>query len=134
MFVRYRDVTPNRRGVQVGIFALANGLAADGLLSEQDRRWWRASNDWYDAAYVEPASVDPAIFDREANPGAVCWFKASATHLLERVDGYLDLLDRHGVAWERVETDAPGRIVHEDDVQVVAVPAAVEAPAATGVR
>jgi len=126
-FVRFRDVQPNARGVQVGIFALANGLAADGLLSEEDRRGWRASNDWYNAAYIEPGAVDPAIFDREANPGAVCWFKGSATHLLERVDGYLDLLDRYGVAWERVETDAPGRIVYEDDVQVVAVSLAVEA-------
>ena len=54
-----------------------------------------------------------------------CWFKLTATHLLERVPGYLALLDRYGVAWVERRSDAPGRVLYEDEVQiVVAVPAA----------
>jgi hypothetical protein len=35
---------------------------------------------------------------------------------------YLDLLDHYGVRWGELRTSSPGRIVYEDDVQVVTVP------------
>jgi len=54
----------------------------------------------------------------------VAWFKDSAHHLLERVEPYLKLLDAHQVPWERLERADPGRIIYEDEVQVVVVPAA----------
>lgn len=128
-YVRFRSTAANARGVQVGVFALANGLAHDDRLDAAQRRWWRAANDWYDAAYAAPCADEDGPYDRDRHPGAVAWFKADASHLLERVDGYLALLDAHGVPWERAVSDDPGRIVYEDDVQVVAVPRATgEAP------
>jgi hypothetical protein len=62
------------------------------------------------------------VYDPEVNPGAVAWFKTSATHLLDRVPGYLTLLAAHGVRCERLESADPGRIVYEDEHQVVVVP------------
>ncbi len=64
------------------------------------------------------------MYDPEVNPGAVAWFKASAVHLLDRVPGYLALLAAHQVACERLESADPGRIVYEDEDQVVVVPTA----------
>ena len=119
-FVRFRSPVPNARGARVGVFALANGLAADGLLTSDEAAWLRASNDWYNAAYDEPT---PDVFDREMNPITECWFKSSAVSLIERMDGYLRLLDAHDVRWERVESDHPGVVVYEDEVQVVVAPA-----------
>ena len=29
------------------------------------------------------------------------------------------MLYQHGISWEKVESEDPGRIVHEDDVQIV---------------
>ncbi|WP_325051479.1 hypothetical protein [Cellulomonas rhizosphaerae] len=81
----------------------------------------RDSNARCDAAYVDPTTVVPDCYDRAANPGARAWFKETADELLELTAGYLDLLDRYGVAWVRLTTDAPGRVTYEDDVQVVAV-------------
>lgn len=52
----------------------------------------------------------------------MAWFKATAGHLIERVDGYLEILAAHEVACERVESTDPGRVVYEDEVQVVVVP------------
>lgn len=104
------------------MFALANGLAREGRLSAAEYRSWRAANDWYDAAYPDPSAVDPRVYDPEVNPGAVAWFRCTARHLIDRVPGYLDLLAAHGVPCTRVESADPGRIVYEDDVQVVAVP------------
>lgn len=119
-FVRYRSPHPNARGAQVGIFALANGLRSDGELSPAELEWLRENNAWYDAAYAEP---DASVFDRSVHPIVECWFKDDALYLLDRVDGYLALLDAHGVPWERVESSGPGQVLYEDEVQIVVVPA-----------
>lgn len=119
LYVRYESPRPNASGRHPGIFALANGLARSGQLTDTDRAWWRANNDWLDAAYPDPASVDPTLFDKSAHPVVSCWFKATAHPLLDRVAGYLDLLDRYGVAWAKRTSTNPGTILYEDDVQVV---------------
>lgn len=122
VFIRFQATTPNTRGHHPGVFALANGLAADGLLSADDERWRQKANADMTARYVDPSTVDPGVYDRQRHPGAAAWFRADATELIERVGAYCDLLDRYGVAWERVERTDPGRVVYSDAVQVVAVP------------
>lgn len=63
-----------------------------------------------------------SIYDPEVTPGAVAWFKVSAAHLIERVPGYLEILDAHGIECREVRSSDPGRVVYEDDFQVVVVP------------
>ena len=121
-FVLFRSPHPNSHGVRVGVFALANGLARSGALSAAEHERWRRGNAWFEAAYADPTLTAPAAYDRAANPGAVAWFRASASGLITRTALYTELLDAHGVPWERVETDDPGRVVFEDAVQVIAVP------------
>lgn len=121
-YVRFQSTAVNDRGIQVGIFNLANGLARSGLLSATDWAWWRKANDWYDAAYVHPSAVDVTVYDHGINPLARAWFKVSARHLLERVPGYCDLLDRYDIPWEEIQTSDPGRIIYDDEVQIVSVP------------
>ncbi|MFE6741749.1 hypothetical protein [Streptomyces tubercidicus] len=121
-YVRFQGTTRSPRGHFPGVFALANGLARQGKLSDEQYRFWRAGNDWYDANYPNPSDTDPNVYDPDLNPGAVAWFKTTARHLIERVDGYLEILAAHEVACERVESTAPGRVVYEDEVQVVVVP------------
>jgi hypothetical protein len=118
-YIRFEAADVNSRGVHTGVFGLANGLAHSNVLSVEDWSWWRANNDWYDGAYLDPASIDHDLFD---HPDVTCWFKASATHLLDRMPGYLELLDRYGVAWAERRSDDPGQILYEDDVQVVVIP------------
>lgn len=57
-----------------GIFALVNTLAKQGRLTPEQEHFRRTNNDWYDAAYRNPTTVDPTVFDRTANPGAAAWF------------------------------------------------------------
>jgi hypothetical protein len=120
--IRYQSTVPNRRGSFPGVFALANGLASENLLSSQDAVWHRAANDRANALYVDPTSVVPGCFDPIVNAGARSWFKATAGELLEMTQGYLDLLTSYGVGWVELRTSTPGRITYQDDVQVVAVP------------
>ncbi|GAB3109299.1 hypothetical protein GCM10027160_08400 [Streptomyces calidiresistens] len=122
VFVRFRGTVRGPRGNFPGVFALANGLAREGRLSEEEHRLLRAANDWYNAAHPDPSDTHPGAHDHDVHPGAAAWFKPGAVHLIERVAGYLDLPAAHGVACERVESADPGRIVYEDSVQVVAVP------------
>lgn len=126
IYVRYESPESNSRGQNPGIFALANALAHSGQLSPGDWLWWRSANDWFNAAYPNPATIDSTLFDQTRNRLVACWFKSTATHLLERVPDYLALLDRYGIACTMRRSDRPGRIVYEDDDQIVVVPCALE--------
>lgn len=122
VYVRFQSPVPNARGLYPGVFGLVNGLARKGLLSEAEERFRRENNDWYNANFANPADHDPAVYDREVNPGAAAWFKVSARHLIERVDGYMEILAAHGVACVKECSTDPGRVVYEDADQVVVVP------------
>lgn len=121
VYVRFEAAEMNSHGFAPGVFALANGLAHTGALSDDDYAWWRANNDWMNRAYTDPGGVDATLFDREIHPHAQCWFKLSrdAEHLLLRTRRYLDLLDRYGVSWTERRSSAPGPIIYEDDYQIV---------------
>lgn len=102
-----------------GVFALANGLAHDGRLTNADRLWCRRANDWCNAAYADPSGIDPSVYDRLLHPGAQAWFKTSAGHLLQKVDEYVDLLQRYDIGCERIYSANPGLVIYDDDVQIV---------------
>ncbi|MFE4455454.1 hypothetical protein [Streptomyces sp. NPDC056796] len=121
-YVRFQSPHANGRGHFTGVFGLVNRLAREGRLSDEQESFRRTNNSWYDAAYTDPSTVDPAVYDEEVNPGAAAWFKPSATHLLARVPGYLEILAAHGVECLALSSVDPGRVVYEDDVQVVVVP------------
>ncbi|MFK5688746.1 hypothetical protein ACI3EY_03695 [Ornithinimicrobium sp. LYQ92] len=118
--VRFQSAVPNRRGRFPGVFALANGLAHDGLLSHADHRWWESANTAMNAAYAHPTANDPTAYDPVRHPGATSWFKdPEAAGLIERAREYLELLDRYGVPWVELRTRTPGVVHYEDEVQVV---------------
>ena len=121
-YVRYQAAIPNRRGTYPGIFALANGLATCGRLSAEDRAAWRRANDRADRAYMDPATVDASVYDREISPTAQSWFKSTAKHLLADLYFYEDLLQRYGVEYHVMTSDDPGTLLYEDDVQIVVAP------------
>ncbi|MEV0527137.1 hypothetical protein AB0I66_27275 [Streptomyces sp. NPDC050439] len=122
VYVRYESPARHQRGHFTGVFGLVNNLAKAGKLTAEQELFRRTNNDWYDGAYPDPSTVDPTVYDHEVNPGAVAWFKVSATHLIERVPGYLEILDAHGVECRVVRSSDPGRVVYEDEFQVVVVP------------
>lgn len=122
VYIRFQSPTPGKRGVHTGVFGLTNMLGRAGELSDDEHRDWRAGNDWFNAAYPDPSDIDPSVYDEVLHPRATAWFKPGATHLLERVPRYLEILEAHGVPCVRVVADDPGRVIYEDDVQVVVVP------------
>ena len=121
-FVRYEASMPNGRGLHPGIFALADGLAKDGRLTAQDWASWRSANDHCDTAYADPSAVDKSVYDRAINPSAQSWFKRTASELLTGVEFYTNLLHRYDVGWQVLYSNDPGRVLYEDDVQIVVAP------------
>lgn len=121
-FVRFQSPVRNERGMFTGVFGLVNGLARAGRLSVEQEAFRRTNNDWYDANFINPAQVDPSVYDTALNPGAMAWFKATAHVFIERVDGYLSILDTHGIPCVKVASAYPGTVIYEDEYQVVAVP------------
>jgi len=122
VFLRWQSPTATARGSHPGVFGLANGLARDNKLGLADRLWWRWANDVLDRSYPDPAQADPSLFDRARHPVTSCWFRDTAVDLLAWLPGYLDLLDRHGVAWQRLRSADPGVILYADAVQIVVRP------------
>ncbi|MFB7708439.1 hypothetical protein [Streptomyces sp. NPDC056105] len=122
LYVRFQGTDRHERGQFPGVFVLANELAAQGKLTDEQYRFWRTNNDWYDANYPNPTHFDRQVYDPALNPGAVAWFKNSAVDLIRRVDGYLELLAAHGVECHRLESSNPGRVVYEDEHQIVVMP------------
>jgi len=120
-FVRFEAAEANRHGRHPGVFALVNGLARAGVLTREQERFRWVNNDWYNANLVDPSEVDPGIYDRAVHPGAASWFKAVAEGMIARVEGYLAILDAHGVRWVRLDSGALGEILYEDSNQVVAM-------------
>lgn len=122
LFIRFQSTVSNRHGRFPGVFALVNGLSGSGLLTEEQEEFRRRENAWYHANLVDPGRVDPLVYDRDLHPGAAAWFKVSATEMIARVDGYVAILDVHGIGWIRLDSDSPGEIIYEDRHQAVARP------------
>ncbi|OXM51520.1 hypothetical protein [Amycolatopsis alba] len=120
-FVRFQSPIRNERGTFTGVFGLVNNLARAGRLTVEQEAFRRASNDWYDANFINPAHTDPSVYDAEVNPGAAAWFKTTAQVFIERVDGYLAILKTLDVPCETVRSASPGRVIYEDEYQVVVV-------------
>lgn len=122
LFIRFQSTVPNRHGRFPGVFALVNGLSGSGRLTVEQEEFRRRENAWYHANLVDPGQVDLSVYDRDLHPGAAAWFKFSATELIARVNGYVAILDVHGIGWIRLDSSAPGEIIYEDQHQAIAKP------------
>ncbi|MEV6219278.1 hypothetical protein [Nocardia sp. NPDC051833] len=122
LYVRFQAARPDRWGQFPGVFALVDGLSAAGRLTVAQERFRRVGNEWLTTHLVNPYALHRHADSRRLHPRARAWFASTAEDAIDRVGGYLDILDAHGVAWARLDTDAPGVIVYDDPRQVVAVP------------
>lgn len=78
----------------------------------------------YEASMPNGRGLHPGIFalaNGLASDGRLST-KRTATHLLTGVEFYTDLLHRYGVGWRVRYSNDPGRILYEDDVQIVVAP------------
>ena len=120
VYIRYQSPTPDHRGRHIGIFGLVNQLGHRGLLTPEEEAFRRENNAWYDATYTNPSHVDPTVY--ADNLLAAAWFKPTATHLFDRIPGYLTILAAHAIPCTRHTSPDPGQILYEDPHQIVVIP------------
>jgi hypothetical protein len=122
-YIRFQSAEPNTEGRNPGFLGLINNLSKTGKLTTEQEEFRRTNHAWYETHYANPASIDPTVYDHSINPRATAWFKDSASALVARATGYLEILDAHGVRCDKlISHQPPGRIIYEDDDQIVVVP------------
>jgi FMN phosphatase YigB (HAD superfamily) len=114
MQVEYRG----RLGVEVGMFVAVDHLRRAGRLSPAEETRYFDIDDWFNENLLNPD------FYADGNSvGAVTWFKAPIPPVMqELIDELCGMLTAHGVAYHRVTSDDPGKVIYEDEFQVGVVP------------
>jgi len=113
MYVRAQVRWEAPTGRPMGVFIACRQLIREGRFSAEDEARYFAIEGWF----VENLPF-PDFYNDGNSIKAVCWFKTSATEMLERVAPLRNLLARYEVDSDLVYTDAPGEVVYEDDWQV----------------
>lgn len=114
MFVRFvvgadgdnhRDLT--------GIVTEARFLREQGLLSAEEDARLGSSYDWLNAHLPVPP------FSSSGWGDVVAWFKDDALEAIKRMWDLAALLEEHGRTVRFLRSKNPGRVVYEDDFQIV---------------
>ena len=101
-------------------FPLAYRLARDTGQPVYYRRPLRAHLTWFEAYLPVPSRFERR-FGRTSTGVGVCWFRASAQEHIARIRAICGILDEIGYPiLSRWDSD-PGRIVYQDDFQIVAI-------------
>ncbi len=64
----------------------------------------------------------PHVQSREGKIRAISWFKSSATEYIENMRKFSAILEAHDYPVEQLITSRPGKILYEDNYQIVAIP------------
>ncbi len=99
-------------GYPRGVFSICWRLIREGLLTAEEERTFRDTDDWFKAHLPEPQAC------REGQK-VITFFKASSSEgMLEKLAPVTAILDRKGIPYDIVYTNAVGSIVYEDDWQI----------------
>ena len=122
MFIRFVSPEINADSkVAEGIFGAASDVDDDWPLEDFERRQLREIFRWFNQNLRVPASFSTSRH-HYTNRHGVCWFKDSAKTHLQVIWELAGLLDRCGCLIYIIKLQWPGKIIYEDEFQVVAVP------------
>lgn len=100
-----------------GVFQAAFELRDSGQLEPYEEEWLER-----DMAWLRMHLPAPECLRDDDNHRAICWFKPTASHAIDKVRGIVALLDSRDVVVRMITTANPGSVVYEDRWQVVAKP------------
>lgn len=98
-----------------GAITEARLLRDEGKLARYEVEWLEQVFEWFNTHL--PC---PPFSDGRWSRDAVSWFRDTASEPLSRMWDVVALLKQHDIPVRVVRTKNPGRIVYEDDFQVVA--------------
>ena len=101
-----------------GIFIAVWHLIRDKKVSEEDETaYWRA-REWFESNLPIPPYYEHGNPDK-----AITWFKEAAMEgvIVKELELYKDIARKHGTNIRLVSSNAPGRIVYEDEYQIATI-------------
>ena len=117
-FQRFQTKYVGRTGAPVGVLVAVDHLRRTGRLLEKEITCYAVADAWF-----QENLPNPPFYADGNSIGAITWFRESADSMTARLDPLLAILDAKKVAWERLSTSDPGRIVYQDLWQVGVLPA-----------
>ncbi|HEX3663963.1 MAG TPA: hypothetical protein VHU23_01855 [Rhizomicrobium sp.] len=125
MFIRFVTQKPIAGSrAREGNFAAAYDLKRSGHLTSADEDYLTELLEWFKQNLPIPTWFNRTTskgYYRRATTG-IARFKPSAATHLEKIEEFVQLLDRYEVRCEIVKSKRPGYLIYEDDAQVVAEP------------
>ncbi|MES2660810.1 MAG: hypothetical protein V4689_19450 [Verrucomicrobiota bacterium] len=106
-----------------GIFIAVWHLVRDKKVSEEDESTYWRTRKWFE----ENLPIPP--YYEQGNPDkAITWFKETAMEspLVKELRIYKDIAGKYGTNIALISSEAPGRIIYEDDYQVATINSALE--------
>jgi hypothetical protein len=105
-----------------GLFTVIDDFRENPLVSEIDLQRLEAFGSWFAKNLKRPdrftSSSSKGAY-RRATRG-ISWFKSEATEHIAKAREYISLIREYGYEVKQVETARPGKIVYEDEHQIVA--------------
>ena len=108
------DADSGRAG---GVLVAAHELRDNGDLSADEHADLRTTLSWFNEHLFVPT-----ILEAKEHRRAISWFKPAAAEAIRRMWHLKQLLELHGIHVEVLRAAEPGRVVYEDDWQVIAKP------------
>jgi hypothetical protein len=118
MFVRLTvSELHEESGQPLGIFHAIRYLRDGGKLTAEQEE---VANEIFNWAFDHLEAPGDDLL--KANPGAVSWFRLSATGHIAEAERFIPILMAHGYHVATVKRTDPGRIIYSDSAQVLALP------------
>ena len=100
-------------GKPIGIFGAVFGLIKRGIATDEEVAEYQRVLGWFNQNLPDPPFYD------EGNPmQGVTWFTEAGRPMIEEMRPLLGILDRHGVSYEIVESENPGKVIYRDQYQI----------------
>ena len=108
----------DQSGSSRGVFHAAYGLQRSTFLEPHEYDWLGDTIVWYEKNLPVPTYLKKT----RKNELAICWFRVNAQQKIQRLWDLVHLLEEFCVFIRTIKTKTPGRIVFQDEFQIVAVP------------
>jgi hypothetical protein len=109
-------------GVREGVFQVARRLARSGTLSRPEQTRLDDLRTWFGKHLKVPERFTRTRNASHKKIRGIAWFKDTAGDYLTRMRELARILVENDILVEVIETDRPGYVTYEDEIQLVAEP------------
>lgn len=104
---------------QTGVFTIAQGCSDDGRFNQYERDRLEQIFDWFNEHLPCPP-FEANLKSRAWSRDCVAWFHESASHMIANMWELVWMLQEAGVPARMITTTKPGKVLYEDEYQIVA--------------